>query len=194
MFLSSSRMRPADHAQIAMVSRIFLKDSGFVANAPSRQRTQWYVLTVRAVRTARCLAIQLTPQSCLFCPNGPLGPPPLRNLDSRARRGQRNLHGAGRGCGADSQKPMEAGELRPRSVRQSSARQSVLMSQICSICRERMGACIQCTNRNCFTAFHVTCARQMGLLMSMKSLGTEGQLIAYCEKHLPVSRHGPLQG
>jgi hypothetical protein len=69
MFLSSSRMRPADHAQIAMVSRIFLKDSGFVANAPSRQRTQWYVLTVRAVRTARCLAIQLTPQSCLFCPN-----------------------------------------------------------------------------------------------------------------------------
>lgn len=56
-----------------------------------------------------------------------------------------------------------------------------------------MGACIQCTNRNCFTAFHVTCARQMGLLMSMKSLGTEGQLIAYCEKHLPVSRHGSCQ-
>jgi NuA3 HAT complex component NTO1 len=56
-----------------------------------------------------------------------------------------------------------------------------------------MGACIQCTNRNCFTAFHVTCARQMGLLMSMKSLGTEGQLIAYCEKHLPVSRHDLYQ-
>jgi hypothetical protein len=29
--------------------------------------------------------------------------------------------------------------------------------------------------------------------MSMKSLGTEGQLIAYCEKHLPVSRHDLYQ-
>ena len=59
--------------------------------------------------------------------------------------------------------------------------------QMCSLCRERVGACIQCDNRNCFTAFHVTCARQMGLLMSMKSVGTDGSLRAFCDKHIPVA-------
>jgi NuA3 HAT complex component NTO1 len=59
--------------------------------------------------------------------------------------------------------------------------------QNCSLCRERLGACIQCDNKTCFTAFHVTCARQAGLLMTMKTLGTEGILRAFCDKHLPVS-------
>ncbi|WWD21160.1 hypothetical protein CI109_105643 [Kwoniella shandongensis] len=57
---------------------------------------------------------------------------------------------------------------------------------VCSLCRERHGACIQCDNKNCFTAFHVTCARQVGLLQSMKSLSTDGVLKAYCLKHLPA--------
>ncbi|KAK8843325.1 hypothetical protein IAR55_006980 [Kwoniella newhampshirensis] len=57
---------------------------------------------------------------------------------------------------------------------------------VCSLCRERQGACIQCDNKNCFTAFHVTCARQVGLLQSMKSLNTDGVLKAYCSKHLPA--------
>lgn len=67
---------------------------------------------------------------------------------------------------------------------------SLILLQVCSLCKERAGACIQCENKNCFTAFHVTCARQMGLLMSMKLMGSDGQLKAYCEKHLPVSAAG----
>jgi NuA3 HAT complex component NTO1 len=58
--------------------------------------------------------------------------------------------------------------------------------QICSLCRERMGACVQCDNKSCFTAFHVTCARQMGFLMAMKSVHNDGSLKAFCEKHMPV--------
>ncbi|WVN87938.1 uncharacterized protein L203_103135 [Cryptococcus depauperatus CBS 7841] len=57
---------------------------------------------------------------------------------------------------------------------------------VCSLCKEKGGACIQCDNRNCFTAFHVTCARQLGLLQTMKSLTTDGVLRAFCHKHLPV--------
>jgi NuA3 HAT complex component NTO1 len=59
-------------------------------------------------------------------------------------------------------------------------------TQVCSLCKERVGACIQCENKSCFTAFHVTCARQMGLLMSMKLMGADEQMRAYCDKHLPL--------
>ncbi|WVQ75536.1 hypothetical protein IAR50_005163 [Cryptococcus sp. DSM 104548] len=65
---------------------------------------------------------------------------------------------------------------------------------VCSLCRERVGACIQCDNRNCFTAFHPTCARQMGLLQTMKSLTTDGVLRAYCHKHLPTEEADVLMG
>ncbi|RXK35381.1 hypothetical protein M231_07371 [Tremella mesenterica] len=57
----------------------------------------------------------------------------------------------------------------------------------CSLCREKVGACIQCADRSCFVAFHVTCARQHGLLMSNRTHNTDELLKAYCQKHLPVS-------
>ncbi|WWC64030.1 uncharacterized protein I303_106636 [Kwoniella dejecticola CBS 10117] len=57
---------------------------------------------------------------------------------------------------------------------------------VCSLCREKTGACIQCDNRNCFTAFHVTCARQIGLLTSMNSPNHDGGMKAFCHKHLPA--------
>ena len=50
-----------------------------------------------------------------------------------------------------------------------------------------MGACIQCANRNCFSAFHVTCARERGLELKMRQGVQGGELKAYCEKHSPVS-------
>ena len=61
----------------------------------------------------------------------------------------------------------------------------------CYICRQKMGACIQCGNKNCFVAFHVTCARRAKLFLQMKS--THGGpanfdsnlLKAYCDKHVP---------
>lgn len=61
----------------------------------------------------------------------------------------------------------------------------------CYICRQKMGACIQCGNKNCFVAFHVTCARRAKLFLQMKS--THGGpasldasvLKAFCDKHVP---------
>ncbi|KAK4704035.1 NuA3 HAT complex component NTO1, partial [Phenoliferia sp. Uapishka_3] len=54
---------------------------------------------------------------------------------------------------------------------------------VCYHCKKRVGACIQCANRNCFTAFHVTCARERGLELQMKQNGERGELRAFCEKH-----------
>ena len=60
----------------------------------------------------------------------------------------------------------------------------------CYICRQRMGASIQCSNKNCFVAFHVTCARRARLYLRMKSHGSsaipESPLLkAFCDKHVP---------
>jgi hypothetical protein len=58
----------------------------------------------------------------------------------------------------------------------------------CYVCRQRTGACIQCDNKHCFTAFHVTCARKAKLYMKMKSHNPHydgGMLRAYCDKHTP---------
>jgi NuA3 HAT complex component NTO1 len=61
------------------------------------------------------------------------------------------------------------------------------LSQKCSLCKKPGGACIQCENKSCYTALHPTCAREAGLLGSMKTYGdTGGVLKAYCERHIPV--------
>ncbi len=62
----------------------------------------------------------------------------------------------------------------------------------CYICRQKMGACIQCGNKNCYIAFHVTCARRSKLFLKMKSSHggpasiDASVLKAYCDKHVPV--------
>ncbi|KAH0596144.1 hypothetical protein MHUMG1_06005 [Metarhizium humberi] len=63
----------------------------------------------------------------------------------------------------------------------------------CYICRQKMGACIQCSNKNCYQAFHVTCARRARLYLKMKtSHGAlavlDGSMVlkAFCDKHCPL--------
>ncbi|KAF1938646.1 hypothetical protein EJ02DRAFT_410024 [Clathrospora elynae] len=60
----------------------------------------------------------------------------------------------------------------------------------CYICKQKMGACIQCGHKSCFEAFHVTCARKARLCLRMKaSQSTNPQdstvLKAYCDRHTP---------
>ena len=56
---------------------------------------------------------------------------------------------------------------------------------VCSICRQRGGACIQCSHGFCTQAFHPTCARNAGLLMEVRGSedAAEVELKAYCRKH-----------
>lgn len=62
----------------------------------------------------------------------------------------------------------------------------------CYICKQRMGACIQCSNKNCYQAFHVTCARRARLFLKMKTsqgvlavLDGGMTLKAFCDRHCP---------
>lgn len=57
-------------------------------------------------------------------------------------------------------------------------------SLICSLCKLKTGACIQCSVKNCTTPFHVTCAFQHSL--EMKTILDEGDEVkfkSYCLKH-----------
>ncbi|KAJ1978761.1 hypothetical protein H4R35_001777 [Dimargaris xerosporica] len=58
---------------------------------------------------------------------------------------------------------------------------------VCSICRRRKGACIQCTNKSCYTAYHVTCARKAKLYLKMKTHKYTGEPIfrSFCDRHSP---------
>ncbi|RCH82032.1 nuA3 HAT complex component nto1, partial [Rhizopus stolonifer] len=63
----------------------------------------------------------------------------------------------------------------------------------CYICKRKHGACIQCDNKHCFVAFHVTCARWARLCMRMKLHGThyDGVVLkAYCDRHTPRDYYG----
>ncbi|KAI1858102.1 uncharacterized protein JN550_012858 [Neoarthrinium moseri] len=57
---------------------------------------------------------------------------------------------------------------------------------------QQMGACIQCGNKSCYQAFHVTCARRAKLFLRMKNssgaldvLDGSTNLKALCDKHCP---------
>lgn len=67
----------------------------------------------------------------------------------------------------------------------------------CYLCKKKgVGACIQCSKANCYTAFHVSCAQKAGLYMKMepvKEVTESGatsfsvKKIAYCCPHTPSS-------
>lgn len=61
---------------------------------------------------------------------------------------------------------------------------------VCYICKQRTGACIQCANRNCFLAYHVTCAKRAESYMTMEkgvlgAVASKATLKSYCVKHSP---------
>ncbi|KAI1882074.1 hypothetical protein AGOR_G00246940 [Albula goreensis] len=65
----------------------------------------------------------------------------------------------------------------------------------CYLCKQKgVGACIQCSRANCYTAFHVSCAQKAGLYMKMEPIkevtasGTPTFSVkktAYCGGHTP---------
>lgn len=75
---------------------------------------------------------------------------------------------------------------------------------VCYICKQKIGACIQCTQKNCFSAFHVTCAKRAGLYMdfggsSIAEIATNQfyqphKLQCFCDKHSPLGWPDCLKG
>lgn len=61
---------------------------------------------------------------------------------------------------------------------------------VCYICKQKVGACIQCVHRKCTQAYHVTCAKRAGLYMAMEkgvlgAVSSNDTLKSYCDKHCP---------
>ncbi|XP_013104817.2 bromodomain-containing protein homolog [Stomoxys calcitrans] len=71
----------------------------------------------------------------------------------------------------------------------------------CYVCKEKgLGACIQCHRNSCYAAFHVTCAQQAGLYMTMDVNESAGhndssahvQKFAFCHLHTPDNAKAKL--
>lgn len=65
---------------------------------------------------------------------------------------------------------------------------------ICALCRDRVGACIQCSVKQCKVAYHVTCAFENGLEMEMKSTALDSleegvKMQSFCPKHSRTPSH-----
>lgn len=61
----------------------------------------------------------------------------------------------------------------------------------CFICKQKMGACIQCSNKKCSQAYHPTCGRKARLYMKMTAgihdaLVDQSTVISFCDRHTPV--------
>ncbi|KAJ1926393.1 hypothetical protein IWQ60_003837 [Tieghemiomyces parasiticus] len=63
----------------------------------------------------------------------------------------------------------------------------------CAICKRRKGACIQCSNKACYTAYHVTCARKARLYLKVKPHRSTGEptFRSYCDRHAPADHVEP---
>lgn len=55
----------------------------------------------------------------------------------------------------------------------------------CYICKLRVGACIQCSNKACYTSFHVSCARRAKLFLQHSPIGAQFTPKSFCDRHLP---------
>ncbi len=108
----------------------------------------------------------------------------MRDMDSGGLNRKRDVHGTYHGCGESPQAEMAIGRVLVLAT-------TIFMltcNQTCYICQQKMGACIQCANKNCYQAFHVTCARRGQLFLKMKNGNTaleQNQLKGYCHKHVP---------
>ena len=60
----------------------------------------------------------------------------------------------------------------------------------CVLCKEKHGACIQCSYGFCAVPFHPSCARKEQLLMEVSSQGVDGpvELKGYCSKHSRLTK------
>ncbi|CAG9789014.1 unnamed protein product [Diatraea saccharalis] len=71
-------------------------------------------------------------------------------------------------------------------------------SLVCVLCRERKGACIQCSVKTCKTAYHVTCAFKHGLEMRAiiedENADDGVKLRSYCQKHSVNSKKEKCSG
>ncbi|XP_060035068.1 protein Jade-1 isoform X2 [Erinaceus europaeus] len=62
---------------------------------------------------------------------------------------------------------------------------------LCSLCNDKFGASIQCSVKNCRTAFHVTCAFDRGLEMkTILADNDEVKFKSYCPKHSSPRQRG----
>lgn len=58
----------------------------------------------------------------------------------------------------------------------------------CMVCRQKVGAPIQCKERKCIAAFHVTCGMASGYYFGFEEENDEIDRVSYCPKHVHLKK------
>lgn len=127
----------------------------------------------------KCMLSRNRPVTCSFCPSGTGA---FKQLDS--------LQWSHVICGLWINELYFANPVYMEPIEGIDAIPKSRWRLLCYICRQKGGACIQCLNRNCFRAYHVTCAKRAGLYMAM-GRGVAGALALKASLKLFCDRHGP---
>ncbi|VDK20526.1 unnamed protein product [Anisakis simplex] len=60
----------------------------------------------------------------------------------------------------------------------------------CMVCKQKMGACLQCSKKSCTRSYHVTCARAAGMELRAEEVknptnewGTDVKYLSFCHFH-----------
>lgn len=122
----------------------------------------------------KCMLSPETPVSCLLCPN-----------DGGAYKQTNTNKWAHLICAMWIPECHISNTVFMEPIEGIEAIQKSRWKLLCYICQKRNGAPIQCANRQCFAAFHVTCARKAKLYMRMRGQEDSSQFKAYCDRHCP---------
>ena len=122
----------------------------------------------------KCFASPMDPVQCLFCPS-----------TTGAFKQTSDLHWAHLLC---TNWIPEVAVGNPVFMEPIEGVQNIPSSRwklTCYICKLKVGACIQCNNKNCYTPFHVSCARRAKLFLQYVPASLQSTGKAFCDKHAP---------
>ena len=58
----------------------------------------------------------------------------------------------------------------------------------CSLCKIKTGCCVQCSDKKCMVAFHITCAFKHNLLIEQNIIEDRVESKCYCLEHTKIKR------
>ncbi|XP_024388731.1 uncharacterized protein [Physcomitrium patens] len=142
-------------------------------------------MNVESCSGAVVYAPTLVPLVCVLCPSKGGALKPVVEVDSKETIGRRGTKFAHLFCSQWVPETFIGNMEVMEPIRNIEGVRDERWRLLCSICKEKHGACIQCSHGMCATAFHPLCAREAKYYMEVCSMedSEDIEYRSYCSKH-----------